>query len=839
MRDLSIIFPVYNEELKIEANLESILVYLLTKNLNFQIIIVNNGSNDETLEIASRFISNHKEDDILLLNLQEKGLGLAIKAGIVEAKYNNVMFYAIDLPFGTDIIGESLDALLESDTAIIIDSKGHKKSVVEVSLKRKVCSFIYNFLLRLLFRIKIKDTQGSLIFKKDRISEVLPLCTASDAFFCGQLIIYSQMNNLSIKEIPVRYLNPRKDSKIDIFKDGWKILWEIIREYQRFRNYSLAQAGFFPSKLFFMIVAGWGALFYLFYVFSSFPQVITNIITIYGFVGASALTLFFWQPHPGIGLVASNRDESSRPSVKYLMVGILVAIYLAVNLFLTRVIGGALLGGGSLMRELGVFLSSITSWKAGLVPNLDFYFPYGLAPIGIAFLLSKLSFSIFWSVIITKFLLDSFALILIFYIIKVNTNFRQAIFFTASYLILAAQPFFFSAGSLNGSVFRHVALLLPLAFFLAFLRTQKFSAYFFAALSAVFCFFVSPETGLVAAAYFLLASFWLLYLFKDQAAQRQIMMGLSLFFLLGAIPLLNNTSARFFKNSFQYAGSILDGLVSYHLPQFFGFIKDIAVTHKLTHPSLIIENSLFYALYIPIVILTWYAVMLFFQACRKRTISSVDFSIISLAVISLGYLFKAIGGAVSLGYQSNIIIFLLIAFLLLFNYYKNWLMLLSISIMFIYIFNGLFFGVYFFNKYVLGNESRMVNLIEKNSKIVLHFPLDLAVKIATTEKIVGKLKKEQKVILISDDAPGLYFLLDKPNFTHFINTGFIFSSNTRSIFMDDIIKADAFMIIYFKDEFQPISENNKKLLLKTINPYLSERYYISTDDVMFTVYTKK
>ena len=839
MRDFSLIYPVHNEALRIEANLESTLAYLLTKNFHFQIVIVNNGSSDKTQEIVEKFISNHEEVDILLINLQEKGLGLAIKAGIAEAEYNHVMFYAIDIPFGTDIIEQSLDSLSESDVAIVIGSKGHRKSIVEVSLKRKVNSFIYNFLLRFLFRIKIRDTQGSLMFKKDRIADVLPFCTAADAFFCGQLIIYARANNLSIKEIPVRYLNPRKDSKVEILKDGWGIFREVIMEYKKFWSCHLAPVGIFSSKYFFSCIVGWSIVFYLFYIFSPLPQVVTNIITIYGFIGASALTLFFRHPFPIVRLVVAGDRPTTHPHVRYLLFGFLIIFYLLINLFIVHFFGDTTLGGAGFMRELSVFLSSLTSWRAGLLPNLDFYFPYGLAPLGIAFLLSKFSISIFWSVIIAKFLLDIFALILVFYIVKVNTSFRHAFLLTIFYLITAIQTLFFASGSLNATVFRYIVLLLPLAFFLSFIKTQRLSTYFFAALSAVFCFFISPETGMVATVYFLLVSFWLLYLFKDQVGWHQITRGLALLSLLGIIPLLNKTSETFFKNSFQYAGSILDGLVSYRLPRFFGFIKDVLATFKLDHPSLIIENGLFYILFVPIVILMWHAIMLFFQACRKKNVSSVDFSIISLTVLLLGYLLKAIGGAASMGYQSTVIIFLLIGFLLLFNYYKNWSVLFSTSIIFIYIFHSLFFNIYFLNKYVIVGKDQMADVVDKDSEIVIRLPPELAMKIKATEKIVGSLRKEQKVVLISDDSPGLYFLLDKPNLTHFINTGFIFSSSTRSIFLDDIIKLDVFMIIYFKDELQPISDVNKKLLFRAINPYLGDRYYVSADNAMLTVYTKK
>lgn len=232
--ELSLIYPVYNEEKIVAENLLGTFDFLKSKNINFEILVIDNGSKDKTEEQVGK--ASEGRPEIRFMKLDEKGLGLAIRKGIDLARFNNAMFYAIDLPFGLDIITESLDGLDDSD--ITIGSKSHKQSVNNAQLKRKIVSFIFNLMLRILFGIKVRDTQGSLMFKKDKISKILDFCKAKDAFFCTQLIIYSNLFGLTIKEIPVLYTKARGDSKIRIVNDGSSLLKQVLREYEEIKKVS-------------------------------------------------------------------------------------------------------------------------------------------------------------------------------------------------------------------------------------------------------------------------------------------------------------------------------------------------------------------------------------------------------------------------------------------------------------------------------------------------------------------------------------------------------------------------------------------------------------------------
>ncbi|MBI5413859.1 glycosyltransferase [Candidatus Peregrinibacteria bacterium] len=231
---LSLIYPVYNEADILLGNLRTTVAYLDEQDFKWEIILVNNGSTDSSKEILDDItrLSPH----IKVINLDRKGLGLAIKAGIQNSSFDIAMFYAIDLPFGLKIIEESYRAIQDNDIAIAIGSKSHPDSINKAPLKRKFVSRIYNLLLRTLFKLKIKDTQGSLIFDKRSLASVLPYCEANDPFYCTQMVIYSVKLGLKVAEIPVIYNSPRQNSKINMIKDSSVMLNQLINEYLKFKR---------------------------------------------------------------------------------------------------------------------------------------------------------------------------------------------------------------------------------------------------------------------------------------------------------------------------------------------------------------------------------------------------------------------------------------------------------------------------------------------------------------------------------------------------------------------------------------------------------------------------
>ena len=226
--NISIILPIHSEDAVLRKNCLELLNYLKKDQQirNFEIILCDNGSSDKSLEIAKGLAKSHPE--IKAFHSKNRGLGIGIRMGIDNAKYDNLFFYAIDNPFGFHIIDRSLAELKHAD--VIIGSKGHPRSVIRRSIPRRMYSKALNLPVRLLFGINVKDTQGSILFKKSDVKKYRKNLTSDTAFLQTQIIIYSKKKGLRIKEIPIRFIQKSSKTRMKPLKDGMQMAREIVRE---------------------------------------------------------------------------------------------------------------------------------------------------------------------------------------------------------------------------------------------------------------------------------------------------------------------------------------------------------------------------------------------------------------------------------------------------------------------------------------------------------------------------------------------------------------------------------------------------------------------------------
>jgi hypothetical protein len=227
---LSLIIPVHNEQDHLVAALDALFACLesLRPQIlpDFELLLVDNGSTDATTAIAQSQIG--ARPSLRLLRLESRGLGDAIRAGIRHARFDVAMFYSIDLPFGVDVVRESL-AALTPETGMVIGSKGHPDSRVTRTAARRLLSTVLQALLRLLFGIRLRDTQGSQLFRTAPVRSRLDRMDSPGAFFQVQLVLAVQRAGLGIVEIPVRLADGRP-SRMKIVTDGWNAFTDLVRE---------------------------------------------------------------------------------------------------------------------------------------------------------------------------------------------------------------------------------------------------------------------------------------------------------------------------------------------------------------------------------------------------------------------------------------------------------------------------------------------------------------------------------------------------------------------------------------------------------------------------------
>lgn len=229
MTGFSLIIPVHNEALVLEANALALDRYLSSiGGLDYEIILACNGCTDSSEEIAASLARRNSR--IVHMSIKGRGLGTAIKAAAGSAAHDMMMFYAIDLPFGLEVIGESVKASVEGRRAVVVGSKGHPASVVERSVARTLFSATISFLNDIFFGLGVKDTQGSILFFREPITKYGRYMDNPGAFFQAQILIYSRKCGYEIVEIPVKLKKEMRKTRFSLAGDGWRYLKAIFRE---------------------------------------------------------------------------------------------------------------------------------------------------------------------------------------------------------------------------------------------------------------------------------------------------------------------------------------------------------------------------------------------------------------------------------------------------------------------------------------------------------------------------------------------------------------------------------------------------------------------------------
>jgi glycosyltransferase involved in cell wall biosynthesis len=233
---VTLIIPVHNEAVILAANLSRLCDYL--KNLYgkapFEILVICNGCIDESASIAMEFAKTHPETRVF--TTRERGLGLAIREGIKRARHDMLMFYAIDLPFGLEVIGASVAAAVERKNAIVIGSKGHPRSMLKRSLSRALYSLTISTLNNLFFGLGVKDTQGSILFYKRPCLEYSKEMDSDGAFFQAQILIYGKLAGHELVEIPVCLTKELRSTRFSLVSDGLKYLVQILAERRKLKS---------------------------------------------------------------------------------------------------------------------------------------------------------------------------------------------------------------------------------------------------------------------------------------------------------------------------------------------------------------------------------------------------------------------------------------------------------------------------------------------------------------------------------------------------------------------------------------------------------------------------
>lgn len=194
---LSVIVPAYKQEKTIVRDVKRLVSELEPLRYDYELLVVLDGLVDDSLKKLKRL---HLPKVRVLAYKTNRGKSFAVRTGMSKAKGDYVMF----IDSGMEIDPNGMSMLLEHmewyKADVIVGSKRHPASQVNYNWQRKILSFGYYYLVKLLFGIKVRDTQAGIkIFKKNVLQKILPRLV--EKRFAGDLEMLVVAKHLGYKRI--------------------------------------------------------------------------------------------------------------------------------------------------------------------------------------------------------------------------------------------------------------------------------------------------------------------------------------------------------------------------------------------------------------------------------------------------------------------------------------------------------------------------------------------------------------------------------------------------------------------------------------------------------------
>jgi len=232
---LSIILPVFNAESYIKDSLREILNYLYSKEESVELIVIDDGSLDRTVDIIKQMLPPTKNFRCII-NEKNRGKGYCVHKGMSMAEGEKIAYFDSDLAYPLKEI-ERLIVLVSPQNPIVIASRVLKGAVFEVPSEmygyfytRHIMSRLFNLLIRMFFIKNIRDTQSGLkVFSKEVAKVIFDKQTIMGFSFDVEILFIAQKKGYFVMEVPVVSKYSYEPSTLDFIADGLDALRSLAR----------------------------------------------------------------------------------------------------------------------------------------------------------------------------------------------------------------------------------------------------------------------------------------------------------------------------------------------------------------------------------------------------------------------------------------------------------------------------------------------------------------------------------------------------------------------------------------------------------------------------------
>jgi len=225
----SIILPAYNEGARIADTLDRILAHATQCGWKVEVIVVNDGSSDDTAEIVRQRVGEHSVVR-LLENPGNRGKGYSVRNGMLRARGDILLFSDADLSSPIEE-ADKLFAAIGKGADIAIGSRwmDPRLQIRRQPLLRRLLGRIFNLALRVILGLQFKDSQcGFKAFTRSSAQAIFPLQKIERWGFDPELLYLARKFGFAVREVPVAWSH-REGTRIHPFRDGIRMFGELLR----------------------------------------------------------------------------------------------------------------------------------------------------------------------------------------------------------------------------------------------------------------------------------------------------------------------------------------------------------------------------------------------------------------------------------------------------------------------------------------------------------------------------------------------------------------------------------------------------------------------------------
>jgi glycosyltransferase involved in cell wall biosynthesis len=226
---LSIVIPAYNEALRLAGTLEDVRKFAASKPYETEVVLVDDGSSDGTVELFKEFQSVWPRTHVLS-NGVNRGKGFSVRRGVLEARGGVILFTDADLSAPIEE-ADKLLAALESEAAdAAIGSRALDRKLIGIHQpwRREYAGRCFNLLVQLFTGLRIHDTQcGLKLFRRDSTRRAFELQQVERFGFDPEVLFLIRKFGGKIVEIPVRW-NDNPATKVHFIRDSIRMFLDLI-----------------------------------------------------------------------------------------------------------------------------------------------------------------------------------------------------------------------------------------------------------------------------------------------------------------------------------------------------------------------------------------------------------------------------------------------------------------------------------------------------------------------------------------------------------------------------------------------------------------------------------